>query len=269
MCKFSHFSRRNRSTTSKFVTLTFVVSLIVHGLAQFATAIWILVNNYSACAFLQKYHVPVYMHLTSGVSAVLVAVFSIVCFYCYKSHVRYFICGIVITVSLELSCILSAVILDNMIKPHLPVTMKNSFVDTLNHLNTSETGGDLNCWTEIQEKYNCCGLVNYSDWCMASFSTQCSFYNNDLIESCGCNGMNEQNNNCIVLNNDTVVATPCLSSVSDRLTNTFTLVIVMDSVFCVMQCVMFMAVNFILAMLNSKAAVDTYKQKSTEAESRL
>lgn len=253
------------------MTLAFVVSLIVHGLAQFTTAICILVNNYSACAFLQKYHVPVYTHLTSGVSAVSVAVFSIVGIYCYhsKSHVRYFICGIGITVSLELSSILSAVILDKMIELQLPVRMRDSFLVTLKHLNTSETEGDVNCWTEIQEKYKCCGFMNHSDWCVTSTSTQCNLHNNDLIESCDCNGMNEKHNNCVVLNNDTVFATPCLTSVSDRLTATFKLVIAMDSVFCSMQCVTYLAVNFILAMLNSKAAVDTYKPKPSEAESRL
>lgn len=267
MFRFSHFNLINRSKTSKFLTLSFVISLSIHGAGQIATAVWILVTRYSTCALLQKYFVPVFAHLASGLSAELLTLSSFVsaCCYNYKGHVRLFILGLGITIAIELTAILSAVVLDKMLETKFPFTMETNLAAAINSFN--ETGTDFSCWSSLQEQYQCCGATDFSDWCPQSQNkTNCDLENNALFDSCKCSSEEDK---CVIFNNETIYKATCVDNVTEKLTEAFRLLIAMDAAFCIMQCMSYIAVNCILSKLTSKCAVGTYKPKPTESESRF
>lgn len=266
MCKFSHFDRRNRSTTSKFLTLAFVISLFVHGLAQTSTGVWLLVEYFSACAFVRKFYAPFFVHLVAGVSALFLSVSSIIAtrLFNYSSFTRYFCLGMFAVFALEISSGLSAVILNKLIDTDLPEAMGNNFIETVQLSNSSGGQGDAGCWNKFQEQYQCCGYTNSSDWCSSTGNkTTCDKINDDLFKGCKCT---KSENDCY---QNSLFRKPCLNAALNEIKFAYRIVIIMDSVFGVVQCLSYMVVNCIMLKLNSKRIIDTYKPKVTESEERF
>lgn len=272
MCKFSHFRKAEREKISKYVTFTFVLSILLHGLTQISTSIWLLVTSYNACAFLQKYYVPIYTHSLSGVSAAFIALTSIIWTHCLhiNCHVRYFVISIGLIISLEIASILSAVVLDNLATSELSVTMATSLNFALYDKNNSTSEEHKDCWMDLQNHYKCCGVNDVTDWCTYSKnSTNCELQSN-FLESCKCSPRkSNKHNKCYLFNNETLHETSCLAEATHMLTSINRLIIVMDSSFCIMQCITYIVVNYILTRINTHSVIDVYKTKQTENESKL
>lgn len=262
MCRFSHFDRRNRSATSKYLTFAFVISILVHGIVQSGTAIWLLTRIFSACAFLQKFHVSVFFHLISGLLAVFLSISSLILtlILVYKKYSRYFVFGMAVVVVFEISSGVSAVVLDNLVEDDLSKQMDQSFLETLSSLNSTTINGDTDCWLSIQQKFKCCGYGTSGNWCFLGGNTTVCDLNSRLFQSCQCD---KKDHDCRAVSDDVTFRKPCLGVIKDRLHSAYSVIISMDSVFCVMQCLSYIAVHCILLKLNSKNIIDTYKPKTT------
>lgn len=160
-----------------------------------------------------------------------------------------------------------------MLDDRLSKDMAKSYSETkfaIGHVNNSDSSGDIKCWNDLQRKYKCCGFNEYTDWCVSDVNaTNCVAPNEDLISSCKCEHKTKKKNSCSMLNNQPVTRHACYDKVVKELKSSLELVLIMDIVFCLVQCVTYMIVSCLLVKLNSTVVVETYREKSPESVTNM
>ena len=100
MIKLPHLDGRARIRTIKYISLVFVIMLLVHGIVITVLSIWMEVWNIGTCKFLREYYIPVHVHLTAGVLTLFVIMISFICTCRFRSswYIRAFACILAIIV---------------------------------------------------------------------------------------------------------------------------------------------------------------------------
>jgi len=261
MCRFSHLDAAGRSKLGRYLTLTFMASIILHGIAATVTSIWTLANNViPSCAFLDKYYAAFALLLISGVCDIVSVCAGWFYMRFYRgSFVRVFMFCLMVIGGMELCSIISAAVLARVKSRTLRDDMLNSF-RTAHNTNASENEDNIFCWSNMQKRLSCCGALSRRDWCAVSRTDNAtSLCDKRGLNSCSC--LSKDDSKCELLGNQSVYRTSCIDAVDVRLGVALTVVGAVSGAFLLVQGVSYLALCILLPRVNSRAAVDTYKPR--------
>ena len=250
----SHLDRRTRSNTTKYVSLIFILMLLLHGVVVVAVAIWLEVANAQTCAFSRKYLVPVHLLLSAGLLAFITCKVCVIhsCYIKTGGLVRWFFLFLAFILILEMTSFIWASVYKSRVN-------HKRFEKEVRKSSSEISDSMVECWTHMQDKYKCCGVKHFSEW---SVSNVTSSGIQDIIDSCICDTSDADL--CTSSNGTTFFSNGCSGSLRGSLSVVFTAVQATASVCVLTQTIAYTALYYILSKLNRSAVIDVYKQKPLE-----
>ncbi|OWF42831.1 tetraspanin-4-like [Mizuhopecten yessoensis] len=280
--KVPHLPLHEKARIYKRLMLVFLVVYILEGVASFSIGVWLLARFHvvSNCFINYQISAASSLILVSGVLTICVCSFGVVSTSKAENTqcLRPFLIFLVLLVALELSAAIVSTIDQHKLDDK---TFHNSMSTThwsiSNENDEEEQKEELECWTEVQKRFRCCGVDGYRDWISDTSDT----YNFSqsistlALDSCRCElNWREKERKCIEVNvtlgtnvsNYGVFASPCHDALYSAITTQTTLIRWFCPILVILQVVAFAFIFWFFSKVQKANAVEVYgvgNRKST------
>lgn len=247
--KVPHLDKRSRFSASQRFLLLFVTILQIIGIITVPVGVWNLTRlQVSGCSLFSPYQTLGKLLLASGILSILLCCSGVVIilkFYGSKHHnVEFsrFVPFFCVIVMLQVLAGILATVNDSYDKnEELKEGLRNIF-----HSNQS-----MECTSNIQKNFECCGYTNYTSWIQNSET---------MLKSCECNDGDAICQH-LVINSTShyIYSSPCLSKLILEVSSQNLFIRIYCAFISVSEVTMFFFVACMLYRLSGPAVVETKK----------
>ncbi|XP_033760506.1 tetraspanin-4-like [Pecten maximus] len=284
--KVPHFALKEKAKLFKRLMLAFLFVYLLEGLASLSIGIWLIVRLRVVidCFVNYQIHVASVLVLVSGVLNICVCSLGALSSSKAKNTptLRPFAIFFVLLIALELS----AAIVSTVDKHKLDdKTFRNSMTSTHWLISNEKEEDDqkerLECWTEMQKEFRCCGIDGYRDWISDSSDTYnfSETISTTALDSCKCESdWRRKERKCIDVNvtlatdvrSYSLFVSPCYDTLYNAINTHTTLLKWYCPILAIVQIVSFSFIFGLISKIQKANAIAIYgvdnKNNTTESE---